>query len=597
MSNIDEEILDENTISSQEMDLECLANELLLDLFEYLSSLDLLRAFYTLNTRLNDLIFLHFQRHALNFQSISKSHFQWICKQHLPTMTDAIIALRLSDDDDTPQQINLFFTYNFSFQQHFIYLQSLSIHRIYSSQSLHRIMLELPFLSHLRHLKITRYKIVYDELYDLQFLHRLGCLSQLLYCHLDITNDNHRCILIPTIRSSSVQVLSLPYLNCNLNQFQTLLADVVDLQSLYISIVDHSITSPTFTSINLLTITKLNMIFYGSLLSIKYLLQIMPNLEELKMNMPSTYIDGQQWEILIEKNLFRLKIIQLKMSISLPHEKHPEETIEEILNSFRRPFWIIKHRWFIQCHWTITDGSSIVSIYTLPYAFRHFSYSGNGQSKSTYSNENFHWSFDRIQNLYYGYIPSANISVPNIRLHNIRHLDLTIPFDDSFWTIVSTLDRLTSLNIVLNSQMDTKEIQWKLQILINRAICLHSLTYFSWSNENVFPFELRNFTIRQLDLRSPNLLYNYLQCIELTRSSIGQQCQVLLINVDQRANIIYLVNHMNNLRALIVQCPSTSSKSTNRNLLQWLEQHLPSTCLISNSAILDDDDDIRLWIG
>lgn len=584
---------DEDSISSQEIDLECLANELLLDLFEYLSSIDLLRAFYALNTRFNDLILLHFQRHALNFQSISKHHFQWICENPLRTINDNILAIRLSDDDDTPQQINLFFTYKFSLQ-HFIHLQSLSIHRIYSSQNLHRIMLELPLLSQLRHLKITRYKIIYDEFYDLQFLHRLGCLTKLIYCHLDITNDNHRCIHIPTISSCSLQILFLPNLNCNLNQLRTLLIDVVHLQSLYITIVDHSITLPTFIPVRFSTIKRLNMIFYGSLLSMRCLLQMLSNLEELKMNMPSTYIDGQQWQILIENNLLHLSIFQLKMSISLPHQKHPEETIEEILNSFRSPFWIIKHRWFIQCHWMITEGSSIISIYTLPYAFRHFSYTGNGQSKSTYPNENVSWSFDRIQNVYYGYIPSANVSIPAIRLHNVRQLDLTIPFDESFWTIVSTLNRLTSLNIVLNSQMNMKEIQWKLQILINHASRLHSLSYFSWSNENTFSFELSNSTIRQLDLRSPNLLYNYLQCIELTRSSIGQQCQVLLINVDQRANILYLVNHMNNLRALIVQCPSRSSMS-NENLLSWLEQHLPSTCFISNSTIIDDD--IRLWIS
>ena len=574
------------------MEFECLANELLLDLFEYLSSIDLLQIFYNLNTRFNQLIFLHFQQHGLNFQSISKDCFQSICQNDLPSINEHIFALRLSDDDDTPQQINLFFTYNLSLPK-FIHLQSLSIHRIYSSSSLYRIIFELPLLLQLHYLKITRYKIVYDQLYDLDFLHRLESLSQLHYCHLDITNDNHRCILIPTIRSTSLKILSLPHLSCNINQLGILLTDVAHLQSLYISIVDHSITIP-MNSMKFFSIKKFHVIFYGSLSSMKCLLQSMPYLEELKVNMPSTYIDGYEWEILIGKYLVHLVIFQLKMSISLPHQKHPEDRIDEILHSFRSLFWIEIHRWFIQCHWTVTDGSSVVSIYTLPYAFRHYLYTGQGQLKSTCPNESHQYSFDRIQNLYYGYVPSQNVSSSVIRLKNIRYLDLTIPFDDSFWSLVSTLDRLTSLNIVLNSQMDIKEIQWKLQILINRANHLHSLTYFSWSNENIFPFEMKNSTIRQLDLRSPNLLYNYLQCIELTRSSIGQQCHVLLISVDQRTNIVYLVNHMRNLRALIVQCPSTTMMP-NQNLLQWLEQNLPSTCLISNVTILNDD--IRLWIG
>jgi hypothetical protein len=182
-----------------------------------------------------------------------------------------------------------------------------------------------------------------------------------------------------------------------------------------------------------------------------------------------------------------------------------------------------------------------------------------------------------------------------IRLENIQHLDLTIPFDDSFWSFVPTLDRLKSLNIVLNSEIYSKDLQFNLQNLINRSIHLRSLTYFSWSNQNIFPFEIKNSSIRQLDLRSPNLVYDYLHCIELTRSAIGQQCQVLLINVEQRMNIIYLINHMNNLRALIVECPKTLQTSEKEeNLIEWLEKQLPSTCNISN--ISKTDDNIRLWI-
>lgn len=56
------------------MNFELLANELLLDLFEYLDTNDLFHAFYNLNIRLNELLFTHCQLHGnLNFQSISKN--------------------------------------------------------------------------------------------------------------------------------------------------------------------------------------------------------------------------------------------------------------------------------------------------------------------------------------------------------------------------------------------------------------------------------------------------------------------------------------------------------------------------------------------
>ncbi|CAF3485671.1 unnamed protein product [Rotaria sp. Silwood1] len=117
------------------MNLESLANELLLGLFEYFSGVHLLQTFYDLNTRLNNLIFRHFQNDVLNFQSISKYDFDTVCQKYLPSITDRIITLRLSDDDDTPRQIDLFFTYGLSFNQ-FSHLQSLSIYHVYSLNSL-----------------------------------------------------------------------------------------------------------------------------------------------------------------------------------------------------------------------------------------------------------------------------------------------------------------------------------------------------------------------------------------------------------------------------------------------------------------------------
>lgn len=577
------------------MDLESLANELFLDLFEYFSSVDLLQAFYNLNTRLNNLIYLHFQTHILNFQSTSKSDFDLICQKYLPSLTDRIISLRLSDDDDTPQEINLFFSYNFSLQQ-FSSLQSLSIYRIYSFNLLERILNELPYLSNLIHLKINRYHILYNEIYDIGIINLIERLSNLISCHLDITNDNDQCIETLSIICLSLKDLSIPHLSCNLNHLFNLIKYLSNLQSLNIRIVDH-LSISNVSSMKFLSIKKLQLVFYGSLNSLNNLFQTMSNIEELKLNMPSTYIDGYDWKTIIENNLSHLIIFQLKMSISLSsNQKNKEEKIDKILNSFQSYFWIKKHQWFIQCYYNLTDTSSIIYVYTLPYAFQNFLYISNGQLKSTCSHDQ-HYSFNSIHNLYYSYVSSQNLfSSDDIRLNNIRYLDLTIPFDESFWLIISRFDRITSLNIVLNSDMNLNDIQFKLQNLIDRLFHLYSLAFFSWTYQNIFPFQIKNSSIRQLDLRSPNLIYNYHQCLELTHSSIGKQCQILFINLQQRTDIIYLINHMNNLRALIIKCSNQlQTTENNDNLIQWLEQHLPTTCIIPNPK--ETDDNIRLWIG
>ncbi|CAF0844869.1 unnamed protein product [Rotaria sordida] len=244
----------------------------------------------------------------------------------------------------------------------------------------------------------------------------------------------------------------------------------------------------------------------------KNLLQTMSNLEKLKIEMESTYIDGYQWKTIIENYLLNLIIFQFKMSTPLSNQDNKEDKIDEILNSFYSQFWIEKHQWFIQCYWITADTSSIVYVYTLPYAFQDFFYIGNVRLKSTCPNNNQCWSFDSIHNLYYGHFLSQNLSLSHIHLDNIHYLDLTIPFDESF---------------------------------------CHSL--------------------------------------------IGQQCKVLFITVKQRTDIIDLINNMKNLHALIVQCNKTiPMQKENENLLDWLQQHLPITCLISNSIEISNN--ICLWI-
>jgi hypothetical protein len=108
------------------MNLESLANELLLDLFEFLSAVHLLRAFHGLNSRFDTLLLAHFGTYHLDFRSISKTDFDIVCEQHLPLIADRIVSLCLSDDYDTPQQIDLFLSHLFTLRQ-LTNLRSLSL--------------------------------------------------------------------------------------------------------------------------------------------------------------------------------------------------------------------------------------------------------------------------------------------------------------------------------------------------------------------------------------------------------------------------------------------------------------------------------------
>ncbi|CAF3331041.1 unnamed protein product [Rotaria socialis] len=56
-------------------------------------------------------------------------------------MIDRIVALRLSDDHDTPHQIGLFFSHGFTLHQ-FAHLQSLTLYDVQSNETIRRILLQ-----------------------------------------------------------------------------------------------------------------------------------------------------------------------------------------------------------------------------------------------------------------------------------------------------------------------------------------------------------------------------------------------------------------------------------------------------------------------
>ncbi|CAF1466624.1 unnamed protein product [Adineta steineri] len=99
------------------MNIESLANEILLDVFDYFDGIDLFHTFYGLNTRFNFLICKQYLLHWFTFCGIKKSQFDELCQQHIPRLTNRVYGLSFTEYDRTPGQIDLFFTYIPSFEQ------------------------------------------------------------------------------------------------------------------------------------------------------------------------------------------------------------------------------------------------------------------------------------------------------------------------------------------------------------------------------------------------------------------------------------------------------------------------------------------------
>ncbi len=113
------------------MKLELLPNELFFDLFEYFQILHIFQIFFQLNLRFHTLVLQYCRKCHLDFQSISKTDFDLICTTYLPSFADRIQSLHLSDNDQTPEQINLFLSYGFQLD-HFLHLQTLTLSHLHS---------------------------------------------------------------------------------------------------------------------------------------------------------------------------------------------------------------------------------------------------------------------------------------------------------------------------------------------------------------------------------------------------------------------------------------------------------------------------------
>lgn len=101
--------------------LEDLPNEILIEVFIYLSDIDNVYAFSQLNSRFQDLILNQCSR--FDFKSVNKTKFDYIIKQH---NMNKWRSLRLSDDDHTPGQVSHFCKL-YSFSNDLSQLETLSI--------------------------------------------------------------------------------------------------------------------------------------------------------------------------------------------------------------------------------------------------------------------------------------------------------------------------------------------------------------------------------------------------------------------------------------------------------------------------------------
>jgi hypothetical protein len=305
-------------------------------------------------------------------------------------------------------------------------------------------------------------------------------------------------------------------------------------------------------------------------------LQNAPNLSRLNIDLSSELVDGNLWEQLIRDHLPKLQVFQLKMKMTLPLAQNIHNRVDQLINPFRTSFWTEEHQWFVRClTWDRT-----IYLYTLSNDYKEYL---PVSFKSTDPHDD--------QRDFYNTVTTINTPtffdqpLPSyIRLSKIEYLHINLPINSQFWTIVSNLDRLKSLELLFH--MNTFRSQ--VQALLDRAPHLYKLSINQRESTPLQAslFKYTNASVRELDLRNINHYFNEEECITLSRSPLGVRCENLSILVHNRESIISLVENMIKLRALNVQCKDekyielSTLMENNDERIQWLKDHLPSACIV-----------------
>ncbi|CAF3217617.1 unnamed protein product [Rotaria sp. Silwood2] len=331
------------------------------------------------------------------------------------------------------------------------------------------------------------------------------------------------------------------------------------------------------------------------------LFQTMLNLRYLTLSTSYILLNGNEWKKILINFLPNLKIFQLKMDFHFPESNNLEDKVDELLDTFQTDFWIQKHRWFVRCDWNPSNAFSQAILYTLPYAFHDFHFINESCSKSTCPNEEDYWCYNQVQILQHENSISDNFEYFPIQFPNISHLEIILPFNEKLLSNIPSLDHLISLDVTL---LPGDSVYNQLQLLLNRAPRLHLLRFSHVSDLEIILFKIQNTSIRRLDFfTKESMLYSWYfnkeQCIALANSSLGRQCQTLVIDIKHRTNVHDLINNMSNLQSLIFQCKDDkwnhkTSSSTNDELIQWLHGYLPSTCSISRN--INQTSILQVWI-
>ena len=350
--------------STVNMRLDMLDKEILLNIFEYLDGVHLFRAFYGLNSQFDTLLIANVKTHIFNFQSIFKRDFDLIRQQYIPLIFDRIIAIQLSNDHETVNQIDMFLSNNYSLQQ-FINLKSLIFHDISSEKLLTEIICQCVHLPNLTTLGFISCYFDTCRKSHTDFINHIWTLPKLNHCILDIHFNSNEQNFLPTISSKSITKISMTHLYRTVNQFNELFERTPNICLLKGRLKSYDDGDQQLHS-SIEFITTLNLFVTGSSRGLLNMLEKMPNLYRLAIKTFNIIIDGHQWQKVIVNHLSKLKFLEFHMNYQLHDYDDKRQVVNNLLDTYFNSYWLVDRQCFVRCQWVSHDPRHFISLYSLP---------------------------------------------------------------------------------------------------------------------------------------------------------------------------------------------------------------------------------------
>ncbi|CAF2111797.1 unnamed protein product [Rotaria magnacalcarata] len=348
----------EENVSSKAC-LEHLANEIFYEIFDYLDTCDVYKAFSTLNIRFQDLLFSSSYRLKMNLYSQSESVLADRCRHLLIPNRHRLLSLHIRNES----MVSSFF-HLCTIDSSFACLESVVLHSVEIPQLL-LILFYLNSLPRLFSLTITIDKDYYycnlGDVYRLIF-----SLPTLKYNKISLaTYTEELSIDVPiTINEkfSSIKYFNIDY-SCSLDQLSSLIRYLPNLCHLRCERVIESETDvKRYSPLKMSHLTLMSIGCFETDFDDfeAFMKELTSELQVLRVNgcYYMGYLDADRWERLIKNRMPCLKKFYLQCDQCIDDISR-DDSPHELINKFSSPFWLAR-KWYSELKIDHTDMTFLV---------------------------------------------------------------------------------------------------------------------------------------------------------------------------------------------------------------------------------------------